>query len=164
MHSTDDNQILARIAAALERLAPAPHPMPDIHSADAFVWDSEYRTLVSIPKTQHVDLNLLQGIEQVRDILQANTLQFARGYSANNALLWGARGMGKSSLVKAICADINKHMPKALALVEIHREDINQLPQLIQLLRHFMIRRFILFFDDLSFDQNDSSYKSLKTV
>ncbi len=164
MTNSDDKQILTRIAAALERLAPAPHPLPDIHSADAFVWDSEYKTLQSVPKTQHVDLNLLQGIEQVRDILHANTLQFARGYSANNALLWGARGMGKSSLVKAICANINKQIPKALALVEIHREDINQLPQLIQLLRHFMNRRFILFCDDLSFDQNDSSYKSLKTI
>src|SRR5439155_347181 len=109
-------------------------------------------------------LKLLQGIDTARDTLLANTMQFAKGYSANNALLWGARGMGKSSLVKAIHAAINRELPRSVVLVEIHREDIKSLPHLLQTLRGWVIRRFILFCDDLSFDDSDDAYKSLKTV
>jgi predicted AAA+ superfamily ATPase len=164
MSNQDEIRVLQRIAAAVERLLPEPEPMPDIKSADAYVWDADRKTLIAVPEVQHVDMQLLHGIDQVRDILLANTLQFSKGLSANNALLWGARGMGKSSLVKAIHAHINKQSPHSLVLVEIHREDIHTLPQLIHMLRGWVIRRFILFCDDLSFDQNDSTYKSLKTV
>ncbi len=152
---------LERIANALERLAPpAPQPV-DLESADAFVWDG--MQLNPIQHVSHVSLQLLQGIDYVRDILLRNTEQFAEGRTANNCLLWGARGMGKSSLVKAIHADINARTPHALALVEIHREDLPTLSALLTLLRNAK-RLFILFCDDLSFDGNDASYKSLKTL
>lgn len=164
MSNQDELRALQRIASAIERLMPEPAPQTDIKSADAFVWDAERKSLTPVAEVQHVDMALLKGIEQVRDILLANTLQFAKGHSANNALLWGARGMGKSSLVKAIHAHINAQTPHSLVLIEIHREDIHTLPALIHLLRGWVIRRFVLFCDDLSFDQNDSTYKSLKTV
>lgn len=155
--------LLSRIADALERMAPAPSPSSDPLLADAFVWHAETGSLAAVLKVNRVDLKLLKGIEQVRDILTNNTRRFAQGLPANNALLWGARGMGKSSLVKAVHAAINQDIPHSLALVEIHREDIPSLPQLLGLLRPLK-RRFILFCDDLSFDGDDASYKSLKAV
>src|ERR1700722_13498418 len=152
-----------RIAAALERLAPKPAPESDLNAADAYVWHAESQYLEPVAKVSRVDLDLLQGIDRVRDILLENTRRFARGFPANNVLLWGARGMGKSSLVKAIHAALNRETAHALVLVEIHREDITSLPRLLALLRAAK-RRFILFCDDLSFDQQDTSYKSLKAV
>ena len=164
MTSLDELRILQRIAQGIERLAPEPAPAPEIKSADAYVWDAETKNLLPIADVQHVEMNLLHGVEQARDMLLANTLQFAKGYSANNALLWGARGMGKSSLVKAVHAEVNKQMPRSVVLIEIHREDIGTLPQLVHILRGWVIRRFILFCDDLSFDNEDTAYKSLKSV
>ena len=156
--------LLARIADALERLAPRPTAQADLASTDAFIWHAEGARLDPVQKVNRVDLDLLRGIERQRDILLENTRRFARGLPANNALLWGARGTGKSSLVKALHAAINQEMPKTkLALVEIHREDIRSLPRLLALLRDSK-RRFILFCDDLSFDGQDASYKSLKAV
>lgn len=154
---------LLRIATALERLAP-PEPRPlDLAAADAFVWEAATLELRAIDEVAAVDLDLLVGIDRVRDILLANTERFARGRLANNALLWGARGMGKSSLIKAIHARINRQAPHALALIEIHREDIETMPRLL----HGVAgagRRCLLFCDDLSFDIGDATYKSLKAV
>src|SRR5580704_16843264 len=152
-----------RIAAALERLAPAPPAPPDFAAADAFVWHPPGR-LAPIKRVNPVDMSLLKGIDRVRDLLLENTERFARGLPANNALLWGARGMGKSSLVKAAHAAVGAAHPDAgLKLVEIHREDIETLPELMGLLRSAS-QRFIVFCDDLSFDADDTSYKSLKTM
>jgi predicted AAA+ superfamily ATPase len=155
--------LFRRIADALERLAPKPPGANDVNAADAFVWHAEGDRLVPVPAVNRVELELLQGVERQRDILLANTQRFADGLPSNNALLWGARGMGKSSLVKAIHAAINAKQPRALALVEIHREDIPSLPRLLAILRNSK-RRFVLFCDDLSFDGGDASYKSLKAV
>jgi uncharacterized protein len=159
--------ILARIADALERQAPAPPVAPDIVAADAFVWHPSPARLQPVPKVNAVALSLLKGIDRVRDQLIENTARFADGLPANNALLWGARGMGKSSLVKAAHADVNAARRKAkaapLKLVEIHREDIESLPALMGLVRGDA-HRFIVFCDDLSFDHDDTSYKSLKAV
>jgi hypothetical protein len=155
--------LLARIADALDRLAPKPPAAVDLQAADAFVWHAEGERLDPIAKVNRVDLDLLRGVERQRDTLLENTRRFAKGLPANNALLWGARGSGKSSLVKAIHAQINVEMPKSVALVEIHREDIPSLPRLLQILRDAG-RKFILFCDDLSFDGEDASYKSLKAV
>ncbi len=155
--------LLSRIAEALERLSP---PLPDsldLSQADAFVWHAEDSHLQPIAKVNRVEIALLKGIDRVRDILVENTQRFADGLPANNVLLWGARGMGKSSLVKAAHAEINANTPNALVLVEIHREDILTLPRLLTLLTATG-RRCILFCDDLSFDGDDSSYKSLKAV
>ncbi|MSO77276.1 MAG: ATP-binding protein [Alphaproteobacteria bacterium] len=157
--------LLARIAAALERLAPPLPPDGDLAQADGFVWHpaSAGGRLAPIQRVNRVDLALLQGIDHVRDILLENTRRFAGGLPANNALLWGARGMGKSSLVKACHAAVNAERPGAVALIEIHREDIASLPSLLDRLRPEG-RRSILFCDDLSFDGDDTSYKSLKAV
>jgi predicted AAA+ superfamily ATPase len=155
--------LLHRIADALDRLAPKPPGSNDLNAADAFVWHAEGDRLVPVPAVNRVDLSLLQGVERQRDILFANTQRFADGLPSNNALLWGARGMGKSSLVKAIHAAVNAKQSRALALVEIHREDIPSLPRLLAILRDSK-RRFVLFCDDLSFDGGDASYKSLKAV
>ncbi len=155
--------LLKRVAEALDRLAPPARPASDLGAADAFVWHADREWLEPVPHVSRVDLDLLQGIDRVRDILIDNTRRFANGLSANNVLLWGARGMGKSSLVKAVHAAINAATPHALALVEIHREDITSLPRLLALLRAAS-RRILLFCDDLSFDQQDTSYKSLKAV
>jgi predicted AAA+ superfamily ATPase len=155
---------LERIADALDRLAPPPAPKNSLDGAEAFTWHSEMGALAPVATINRVDLPLLRGIDQVRDILLDNTQRFAKGLPANNALLWGARGMGKSSLIKSIHGAVNAEMPKArLALVEIHREDIPTLPQLLGILRAAE-RRCILFCDDLSFDGGDASYKSLKAV
>lgn len=161
-----DLELLARIADALERLAPPPAAAPDFSAADAFVWHPEEAGVSAVTRVNRVDMSLLKGIDRVRDLLVENTERFARGYPANNALLWGARGMGKSSLVKATHAAVNAGLgPKAgtLKLVEIHREDIEGLPELMALLRR-AADRFIVFCDDLSFDAADTSYKSLKAV
>jgi uncharacterized protein len=155
--------LLHRIADALERLAPAGAAANDLDAADAFVWHAEREWLEPVPSVNRVPLALLRGIDRVRDILLENTERFAAGLPANNVLLWGARGTGKSALVKAAHAAVNEVRPHALALVEIHREDIPSLPGLLALLRDSP-RRCLLFCDDLSFDQNDTSYKSLKAV
>lgn len=159
--------LLSRIADALDRLAPNSTPRVDWTSADAFVWHPAPPRLAPVPKVNKVDLQLLKGIDMVRDLLADNTERFAKGYSANNALLWGARGMGKSSLVKAVHADVQARIGKPsgrdLKLVEIHREDIESLPVLMNLMRQAPCR-FIVFCDDLSFDSGDTSYKSLKAV
>jgi uncharacterized protein len=155
--------LLQRIADALERLAPPAPPKSDLGAADAFVWHADRGWLEPVPVVNRVDIDLLQGIERVRDILLDNTRRFAQGFPANNVLLWGARGMGKSSLVKAVHAAVSAAEPGSLVLVEIHREDIPTLPRLLALLRAGK-RRCILFCDDLSFDQQDTSYKSLKAV
>jgi len=152
-----------RIAAALERLAPALPAAPDFAAADAFVWHPPGR-LAPISHVNRVEMSLLKGIDRVRDLLLENTERFARGLPANNALLWGARGMGKSSLVKAVHAAVNAGAARArLKLIEIHREDIESLPDLMALTRGTP-HRCILFCDDLSFDAEDTSYKSLKAV
>ena len=156
---------LLRIADALERIAPQARSAPDFAAADAFVWHAQ-KGLVPVPKVNRVEMALLQGIDRARDILADNTRRFARGLPANNALLWGARGMGKSSLVKAAHASINESREPGtppLKLIEIHREDIDQLPDLMALLRADP-HRFIVFCDDLSFDGDDTSYKSLKAA
>lgn len=158
---------LTRIAEALERLAPPEAPVHSLQSADAFTWTATTSSLEPVPHVNRVAMKLLQGIDRVRDILMANTQQFAAGKPANNALLWGARGMGKSSLVKAVHAEINASAPGTLALIEIHREDIATLPRLMHLLRGqagTSARRCLIFCDDLSFDTDDASYKSLKAV
>ena len=159
-------EILTRIASALERMAPAAGAEPDFTAADAFVWHPQGFRLAPVARVNRVAMALLKGIDRMRDTLVENTERFARGLPANNALLWGARGMGKSSLVKAVHAAINAtHGRKsgALKLVEIHREEIESLPTLMTLLRGAP-HRFIVFCDDLSFDADDTSYKSLKAV
>ena len=161
----------ARIARALESIAAhlsastaKLDPTDSFKAADAFVWHPDGR-LVGVPHVSRVDLGLLKGIERMRDMLIDNTERFATGLPANNALLWGARGMGKSSLVKAAHAAVNKRpdVNGRLKLIEIHREDIETLPMLMTLLRGSTFL-FIVFCDDLSFDGNDASYKSLKAV
>jgi predicted AAA+ superfamily ATPase len=156
--------LLRRIAEALERLAPPPPPAADFTAAEAFVWHPEQRNFAPVRRVNRVEMSLLKGIDRVRDLLVENTERFARGLPANNALLWGARGMGKSSLVKAAHAAIATAYPvPGLKLIEIHREDIESLPDLMAALRS-AAQRFIVFCDDLSFDAEDTSYKSLKTM
>ncbi|MTJ80406.1 MAG: ATP-binding protein [Telmatospirillum sp.] len=155
--------LLRRIADALDRLAPPPPRATQLDVADAFIWHAEPEGLEPVTKVNRIDVALLKGIAAQRDTLLENTRRFATGLPANNALLWGARGTGKSSLVKAVHAEINAGTPHALALVEIHREDIPSLPRLLSLLRG-SDRRVLLFCDDLSFDTADESYKSLKAV
>ena len=155
---------LARIAEALQRLAPPPPEPPRPEGADAFVWDpSPVARLKPVPRVARVEVGLLRGIDRQRDLLLENTLRFARGLPANNAMLWGARGMGKSSLVKAAHAAANAAVPGSLALVEIHREEIRTLPELMDALRPHP-RRCLVFCDDLSFERGDSDYKALKSV
>ncbi|TAN49646.1 MAG: ATP-binding protein [Rhodospirillales bacterium] len=159
----NEMDLLRRIAEALERQAPALKPLNDLHKADAFVWHAATGSLEPVAKVNRVPLDLLKGIEAQCAKLLDNTRRFAQGFPANNALLWGARGTGKSSLVKAVHAEINRETPKALALVEIHREDIPSLPRLLPVLKDSG-RRCVLFCDDLSFDAQDDAYKSLKAV
>jgi uncharacterized protein len=164
--ATDDRiaRALEAIVAHLAAASPVANAADSFGSADAFVWHPNGR-LAPVPRVSRVDLGLLKGIDRVRDILIENTERFADGLPANNVLLWGARGMGKSSLVKATHANINVDRKPAqrLKLVEIHREDIESLPALMDGLRRSDFR-FIVFCDDLSFDGNDASYKSLKAV
>jgi predicted AAA+ superfamily ATPase len=157
-----DDAALTRIAEALERLRPAPAKAPDWHGAPAFVWHADPDRLEPVERVNRVDLDLLQGIDRSRDTLIANTAQFARGLPANNALLWGARGMGKSSLVKAVHAACVAEAPD-LKLVEVQREDLPSIGRLLTLLRAAPVR-VILFCDDLSFSHDDQHYKSLKAV
>jgi len=159
------NVLLARIADALERLAPPPPPAPDFTAAEAFVWHADKGAPQPVPKVNRVEIALLRGVDRARDALIENTTRFAKGLPANNALLWGARGMGKSSLVKATQAAINASNAAArpLKLIEIHREDIESLPALMTQLRGDA-HRFLVFCDDLSFDGGDASYKSLKAA
>jgi uncharacterized protein len=156
------DETLRRIAEALERLSPPPMVSPDFSQADAFVWHTEPERLEPVPKVNRVEISLLVGIDRARDILLENTRQFANGYGANNVLLWGARGMGKSSLVKATHAAILADHP-GLKLIEIQREDLPSIGRLLHHLRE-ADERFLLFCDDLSFDHDDSHYKSLKAV
>jgi predicted AAA+ superfamily ATPase len=158
-----DIALLTRIAEALERLAPPPPGLARLDGADAFVWHPDRATLSPVPHVARVDLRLLQGVERQRDLLVANTLRFAAGHPANNAMLWGARGMGKSSLVKAAHAAALAQYPGSLALIEIEREDIGTLPELLTILRA-NTRRCLVFCDDLSFEREDSDYKALKSV
>lgn len=158
-----EGNALNRIASALERLAPAPMAAPDFAAADAFVWHSDPDRLVPVTKVSRVDIGLLVGVNRSRDTLLENTRHFAKGLSANNALLWGARGMGKSSLVKAVHAQILKEgLP--LKIVELAREDLPSVGRLLTHLRGAEAHRFVLFCDDLSFSHDDQHYKSLKAV
>mgnify|MGYP001598845645 CR=1 FL=1 len=157
------SNLLVRIAEALERMAPPPAPAPSFSEASAYVWQADPDRLVPVPEVSRVDLVQLIGIDRARDTLLANTLQFARGHAANNALLWGSRGMGKSSLVKAVHAEaVRQGLP--LVLVEIAREDLGSVGRLLALLGAASDRRFVLFSDDLSFSHDDTQYKSLKAV
>ncbi|HSO46522.1 MAG TPA: ATP-binding protein, partial [Rhizobiaceae bacterium] len=153
---------IERLIQAVERLAPTRAADPDLDAAEAFIWHPTGQ-LQPVARVNRVDMPLLKGIDRVRDILHDNTLRFANGLAANNALLWGARGMGKSSLVKAVHAAVNTSTGGNLKLIEIHREDIATLPVLLNLLRG-KPERAILFCDDLSFDSDDTSYKSLKAA
>ncbi len=157
------NDLLRRLVEALERLAPPPAADAQLGAADAFVWHAQGRRLEAVPRVNRVELELLRGIDRQRAVLLDNTRRFARGLPANNALLWGARGTGKSSLVKAVHACLNDETPGVLALIEVHREDLASLPLLLARLRDAP-RRCLLFCDDLSFDGGDASYKSLKAV
>jgi uncharacterized protein len=159
--------LIERMARALERLAPRPPRKPDFDKAGAFIWQAEPEAFLPVGTVNRVPLSLLKGIDRMRDALCANTVRFASGLPANNALLWGARGSGKSSLVKAVHAAVSretKQQAGALKLVEIHREDIGTLPRCLAHLRDTKGKRFILFCDDLSFEGRDTSYKSLKAV
>ncbi len=158
---------MERIANALERISPPPAPAPDFDIADAFVWHpgalAAQDELTPVTKVNRVDITLLQGIDRARRTLIENTERFAKGFPANNALLWGSRGMGKSSLVKAAHAKINEG-PNRLMLVEVLRDDIPTMGRLLKIVRSNPERRFVLFCDDLSFDKDDAHYKSLKAA
>jgi predicted AAA+ superfamily ATPase len=155
--------LLARIAEALERMVPPPPASLDLTDTDAYVWHPSPAHLAPVRRISRVDIGLLRGVDRQKDILAENTLRFARGLPANNAMLWGARGMGKSSLVKAVHAQTNRELPGSLALIEIHREDIRTLPDLLNLLRP-ETRRCLILCDDLSFEKEDADYKALKSV
>jgi predicted AAA+ superfamily ATPase len=165
--SPSDTTLPERIAAALDRLAPPAVDAAPPENGEAFVWEPSQGHLIAVPHVAAVDIVLLKGVESQRETLLANTMRFAEGLPANNALLWGARGMGKSSLVKAVHAETNRKRKvtksRPLVLIEVHREDISSLPQLLRILRGAR-RRFLLFCDDLSFDRDDTSYKSLKAA
>lgn len=156
-------ETLGRIAAALERLAPPLPVRPDLDAADAFVWRPEERRLVPVPEVAAVGIEMLHGVDRQKALVLDNTMRFAAGLPANNAMLWGARGMGKSSLVKAAYAATNQAHPGRLALIEIHREDIKTLPDLLNLLRG-QLRGCVILCDDLSFEREDADYKALKSV
>ncbi len=153
---------LERIAAALERMSPTPSAAPDWSIANAWMWATDPDRLQPVAKVNRVEMDLLVGIDRARDTLMDNTVRFARGLPANNALLWGARGMGKSSLVKAAHAQAGAETG-TLHLVEIHREDIPTIGRLMDMVRE-TDQRFLVFCDDLSFDKDDQHYKSLKAV
>jgi predicted AAA+ superfamily ATPase len=170
MTLTVDPAVLERIAATLERLAPPRQAVPDFDAAEAFVWHPESAAFQPVRRINRIPLQLLKGVDHIAQRLLDNTERFARGLPANNALLWGARGMGKSSLVKATHAEVCRKLglgkrdgEAELKLVEIHREDIASLPPCLSLVRESR-HRFIIFCDDLSFDKDDTSYKSLKAV
>lgn len=154
---------LNRIASALERLSPQPLTPPDWEAANAFIWSPTHGGLKPLDSVKALRLESLKGIDHQKNILLQNTKQFAQGHSANNALLWGARGTGKSSIVKAIWRAINEETPNSLALIEVHREDLESLSDLQELIKDAP-RPVIIYCDDLSFDGNDNTYKSLKSV
>lgn len=153
------------LIAAVQQIGPKHYAPADLNAADCFVYDAQTGQLLPVEKVNRIDVGLIKGVDRVRDILLDNTTRFATGLPANNVLLWGARGMGKSSLVKAAHAAINSQntAKSPLKLVEIHREDIDALPKLLGDIRN-SAHRFILFCDDLSFDNDDTSYKSLKAA
>lgn len=155
--------LITRIADALDRLAPPPPPQVALTAADAFVWHPAPPRLAPVPVVSRVAIDLLKGVDRQKQLLLENTLRFAAGLPANNAMLWGARGMGKSSLVKAAHAEANARNPGCLALIEIHREDIRSLPALLDVLRG-QARRCLILCDDLSFEREDSDYKALKSI
>ncbi len=157
------SSLLHRIAGALDRLAPPPPSAAAFAGADAFVWHAATGSLLPVAKVARVDSDLLQGIDRQKQILIDNTVRFAQGKSANNAMLWGARGMGKSSLVKAAHAEALRVVPGSLALIEIHREELASLGKLLDQLRG-QTRRCLIFCDDLSFESEDADYKALKSV
>jgi predicted AAA+ superfamily ATPase len=159
------NTKLDLLIAAINQLAPVRPPKTDLAAADCFVWQANPGFLEPVHSVNRVEIDLIRGVDRVRDILVENTERFASGFPANNVLLWGARGMGKSSLVKASHAAINASgkFERPLKLIEIHREDIDTLPMLLSILKASTYR-FILFCDDLSFDHDDTSYKSLKAA
>jgi uncharacterized protein len=159
----ESQNLLARIAEALERLAPPPVVTADLSGADAFVWEASRNCLAPVAKVAAVAGDLLVGIDRQKKTLIDNTLRFAAGKPANNAMLWGARGMGKSSLVKAAHAEANRVMPGSLALIEIHRDELESLGGLLDQLRG-QTRRCLIFCDDLSFESEDDGYKELKSV
>ncbi len=154
---------LIRIAEALERISPRPLAAQNFITAEAFVWHISPDRLEPVNKVNRVDLSLLVGIDRPRKTLMNNTLMFARGNAANNALLWGSRGMGKSSLVKAVHAEVNAQVG-GVKLVEVQREDLSSIGRLLNVLRAAKDQRFLLFCDDLSFEHDDTHYKSLKAV
>jgi uncharacterized protein len=164
MAKKSENTLLLRVAEALERLAPAASKPGALSAASAFVWHAAPARLQPVAHVNRVDLGLLKAIDLTRDILLENTRRFAKGLPANNALLWGARGMGKSSLVKALHHSVDAETGGKLKLIEIHREDIESLPALMTILRASPKLNFIVFCDDLSFDGQDASYKSLKAA
>ena len=164
MAKTSETALFTRIAEALERISPPPPAAPDFKNDEAFIWNAIPPGLNPVAKVNRVELSLLQGIDNSRDTLIENTRRFAQGLPANNALLWGARGMGKSSLVKAVHRSVAAESKNTLKIVEIHREDIESLPALMTLVRKNEKYKFIIFCDDLSFDADDTSYKSLKAA
>ncbi len=157
------SSLLARIAEALERLAPPPMLAADLSPADAYVWQAAKARLEPVAQVAGVDASLLVAIDRQKKTLIENTLRFAAGRPANSAMLWGARGMGKSSLVKAAHAEANRAYPGSLALIEIHRDELETLSALLDQLRG-QSRRCLIFCDDLSFESEDSGYKELKSV
>jgi len=159
-----NQEILNRIAEALERLSPNIDEKIDLSKSDGFVYDDSLKNLKPVKKISRIPIQLLKGLENQKDILLKNTQNFANNLPANNALLWGAKGTGKSSLVKSVHAEINSKNNKKIKLIEIHREDINNLPYLLSKLADYNENKFILLCDDLSFDAGENTYKSLKSV
>ena len=159
-----NQEILNRIAEALERIAPNIDEKIDLSKSDGFVYDDSLKNLKPVKKISRVPIQLLKGLENQKDILLKNTKNFANNLPANNALLWGAKGTGKSSLVKSVHAEINDQNNEKIKLIEIHREDINNLPYLLSKLADYNENKFILLCDDLSFDAGENTYKSLKSV
>ena len=159
-----NQEILNRIAEALERISPNIDEKIDLSKSDGFVYDDSLKNLKPVKKISRVPIQLLKGLENQKDILLKNTKNFANNLPANNALLWGAKGTGKSSLVKSVHAEINSQNNKKIKLIEIHREDISSLPYLLSKLADYNENKFILLCDDLSFDAGENTYKSLKSV
>ena len=159
-----NQDILNRIAEALERISPNIDKKIDLSKSNGFVYDDSLKNLKPVKKISRVPIQLLKGLENQKDILLKNTQNFANNLPANNALLWGAKGTGKSSLVKSVHAEINIQNNEKIKLIEIHREDINNLPYLLSKLADYNENKFILLCDDLSFDAGENTYKSLKSV
>tara|TARA_B100000963_G_scaffold336043_1_gene330746 strand:- start:275 stop:1135 length:861 start_codon:yes stop_codon:yes gene_type:complete len=159
-----NKEILLRIADALERLSPNVDEKIDLSKSNGFVYDDSIKNLKSVKKISRIPIQLLKGLENQKDILLKNTHNFANDLPANNALLWGAKGTGKSSLVKSVHAEINNQNNDKIKLIEIHREDISNLPYLLSKLADYIDNKFILLCDDLSFDAGENTYKSLKSI